>query len=137
MTGQALQLSAGRMEKLAISFQRVESILNPTALALLFDSRCKVEEATQAAKDVQRAILNNSLLEGTGSSLWRSLWEAAREFSIQHAYPNQHFPVLGDNAKCVLCQQMLDDSALDRLRRFEDYVRSAAQKELERLSGLN
>jgi hypothetical protein len=44
------------------------------------------------------------------------------------AYPNDAFPVIGDSARCVLCQQELGSDAAVRLTRFETFVKENAQK---------
>ena len=130
-TAQALQLKATRIERLLHLLQRAEYFLGDSTIIALFESRARVREAKQAVLEAQHAI-SRKALDGTGSNLWRRLWEAARGFSIQHAYPDQHFPVVGIDARCVLCQQTLDDAAIQRLSQFEEHVRSVAQQELEK-----
>lgn len=57
------------------------------------------------------------------------MWEAARAYSANYVYPEHAFPHDGADALCVLCQQVLDRSAAERLMRFEEFVRGAAQAE--------
>ena len=66
-------------------------------------------------------------LDGVGEAVWRNLWEAARTYSDNVAYPEQSFPVVED-ASCVLCQQPLTADASERLTRFEAFVRSTTQE---------
>ncbi|MBN0210602.1 hypothetical protein JTL40_33830, partial [Pseudomonas aeruginosa] len=54
------------------------------------------------------------------------LFNAARESSTSTAYPEQAFPVTGEGAVCVLCQQELTPEAKDRLERFDRYIRDKA-----------
>ncbi len=61
--------------------------------------------------------IKNGLLEGVGSSVWRAMWEAAREYS-QQPYPEKAFPVT-DEARCVLCHQELSEEAQQRLKELE------------------
>ncbi len=61
-------------------------------------------------------------LTGVGSETWRTLWNAARTYSITEAYHSHEFPVVERDAVCVLCQQPLNDSAKDRLHRFEQFM---------------
>jgi hypothetical protein len=56
------------------------------------------------------------------------MWEAARHFSEHDAYPKRPFPVTED-ARCVLCQQELAQDATTRLRYFEAFVVSPAEKD--------
>ena len=71
-------------------------------------------------------------LEGVGSEVWRSLWEAARAYSTDIAYPDKDYPATDDNARCVLCQQELDADAAARLRRFENFVQDRTQQDASR-----
>lgn len=68
------------------------------------------------------------LLPGTGSDVWRSLFEAAEKFSLQHAYPEHAHPNLEEGAKCVLCQSLLDQDAKGRLARFSRFIEDEASK---------
>ncbi len=67
-------------------------------------------------------------LADVGCDAWRALWDAAREYSQRHAYPDRAFPVLDGSARCVLCQQVLGDEGTQRLIRFDDYVRGETQR---------
>jgi len=67
-------------------------------------------------------------LKGVGGEVWRLLWDAARRYSIEVAYPDQMFPPSQAGARCVLCQQTLDPAARDRMARFEEFI----QKDTER-----
>jgi AAA domain len=71
-------------------------------------------------------------LSGVGSDTWRRLWEAAREYSAAEAYPAQDFPVTVNGAHCVLCQQTLQESAQDRLDRFDRYMADTTQRDARR-----
>ena len=70
-------------------------------------------------------------LLGVGSDTWRCLWEAARSYSDEVAYPARRFPAPVDDELCVLCQQPLDDGAKYRQSSFETFVKGAAQKAAE------
>lgn len=69
---------------------------------------------------------DQSLLHGTGGKEWRALFEAARRFSAEVAYPHHKFPKIGTGACCPLCQQVLDEASSERLRRFDEYVKQEA-----------
>lgn len=79
-------------------------------------------EAAQAA--AQALLQGQDLLPGTGSAVWRALFQAAREFSTQLAYPAQDHPHLGVGARCVLCQSELNIEAQARMRAFAEFVAS-------------
>ena len=80
------------------------------------------------AKNFASGKFESGFLAGTGSDLWRSLWDAAREYSISEAYKAQTFPVADNEAQCVLCQQKLDDKAVTRLTMFEEFAKDASQQ---------
>ena len=67
-------------------------------------------------------------LPEVGSYVWRALWEAARAYSGQEAFPGLPFPVTADGARCVLCQQELGGEAADRLDRFERFVKDETKR---------
>ena len=66
---------------------------------------------------------DKSLLPGTGEKVWKSLFDAARRFSTEIAYPDKPFPHIDDNAQCPLCQQPFSQEATIRMRYFEDFVK--------------
>ena len=86
------------------------------------------KEAEKIAKSFSTGYFDLSYLSGTGEELWRSLWEAARSFSVSSAYKNQTFPVTGDGARCVLCQQNLELPAISRFQAFDTFCKDKSQK---------
>ncbi|MDN7127040.1 AAA family ATPase [Pseudidiomarina sp. 1APR75-33.1] len=91
------------------------------------------------AKQAADTIVNETSFNGFGNDTWKAMWEAARKYSDNNAYPEANYPVVEDGAKCVLCEQELDGSAKQRLVKFEDYVTgelessaTAAEKVLEK-----
>lgn len=65
---------------------------------------------------------SSAKLNGIGTDTWNALWDAAREYSKQIAYPDREYPVTEDGAHCVLCHQELSSEAQKRLQDFESYV---------------
>ena len=78
--------------------------------------------ACSASALVSADLFSDEPLPEVGSDVWRSLWEAARTYSNERAFPEQEFPVTGDDARCVLCHQELSPEATERLSRFESFV---------------
>ncbi len=93
----------------------------------LRDAATKTEAARLAASN----LFAEQPLEGVGSSPWRELWKAARRFSLEKAYPDSEFPVVGKEALCVLCQQPLAVDAQERLEAFESFVRANTEQEAQ------
>ena len=83
-------------------------------------------EAAQAAAS---KVFSGAPLDGIGTDAWKLLWEHARRYSEDYAYPTQAFPHLTSDAKCVLCQQPLSDDAQKRLASFEEFVKGQAEKD--------
>lgn len=98
--------------------------------------RIRAVRASRAAVLAARSVLaGRSKLDGIGGEVWRRLWEAARAYSEKIAFPGDEFPVLRDEANCVLCQQRFDNEAKRRLRTFEEFVQSEVQQRNEKAQG--
>ena len=65
------------------------------------------KKLADAALVFASARFDSTYLDGTGGAEWRFLWEASRSYSELRAYMDQKSPYLGDEARCVLCQQDL------------------------------
>lgn len=125
-----LTLRVGRVQELAKHLELVETVLSDDAVNAVFAARTEVDRKSEEAERLRAATFPDGMLDGTGSEGWSALWEAARRFSQQHAYPSQMFPVVEDDAQCVLCQQNLDRETGERLRQFEAFAASTTEQEL-------
>ena len=106
-----------------------------TSLAFAARERLKAERdaKAEAAKLASDALFAASPLPEIGQATWRSLWEAARKYSNEVAYPEKSFPdatVGGD--LCVLCQQPLSADAVQRRTTFESFVKGTTKADEER-----
>jgi energy-coupling factor transporter ATP-binding protein EcfA2 len=126
---QRLMSVAGRFSMLAGHLEECERVVGDPAVAecdalrdLLTRKKSAVELASAQSFDAEP-------LSGVGTSAWRELWEAARQFA-RHTCPEKSFPPGGPGARCPLCHQDLDDQATERLNRFESFVRDVTQREL-------
>ena len=79
--------------------------------------------AQLAANTAQGPKVDTNDLPGTYGDVWRRLWEIAREFATTEAYKGKEYPGTDSDARCVLCQQILDEDAKSRFARFDEYVR--------------
>jgi energy-coupling factor transporter ATP-binding protein EcfA2 len=125
-----LTLRAGRVRTLAQHIRDVETALSTTAVSAVFDARTEGRRKNEEARRLRTATFPSGVLDGTGSETWTVLWESARRFSQEVAYPGQKFPVVENGAQCVLCQQNLDHAATHRLKQFEAFVASTTEREL-------
>ena len=57
------------------------------------------------------------------------MWQAAKRFSEQHAYPSVPFPAAESGHRCVLCQQDLEESARDRLVSLAEWLSSELEQQ--------
>lgn len=135
-----LRLRIGRVEALARHLRGVEDVLSSEAVDALFETSSELQTKRAEAARIRALTFGEGSLEGTGSESWSCLWEAAREFSEEHAYPQVTFPATGDDAQCVLCQQDLEAAARARLERFRAFVSSVGERDLldakERFAGM-
>ena len=92
-------------------------------------------EAGRAAQVAAESAFSDAPLPAVGTAVWRRLWEAARAYSRQEAYAEHDFPNAGPEARCVLCQQRLEEAAASRLRRFEEFVREEAKAQEDAAAG--
>ena len=85
------------------------------------------KQAKQVARIAAEKAFSDSTLIGIGSDEWQLLWEAAREYSQLVRYPGQNFPYIESEARCVLCNQELNEDATTFLSRFEEFVKNSTQ----------
>lgn len=130
---QELALRAGRVQAMIRHVKAVEAALSDSALKAVFDARADVRRKNEEAKRLREATFPKGLLQGTGTDTWTALWQSARQFSQERAYPDMPFPVVEAGAQCVLCQQDLDHAAAHRLQQFEEFVASTVERELRQI----
>ena len=130
---------ADRARELLAKKKHVEEMVRgiEDLLSKLSDESCrrilklKKDKAVkrEAAQAAATKVFSGAPLEGIGTDAWKLLWEHARRYSEGHAYPEQAFPHLASDAKCVLCHQPLSSDARKRLATFEEFVKGQAEKE--------
>jgi energy-coupling factor transporter ATP-binding protein EcfA2 len=114
--------------------EAVNGVATKTAEQALLSVFTAAKEALlrrEAARLAADKAFAGEPLAGVGGEVWRTLWESARRYSAELAYPGQPFPPSAGDAHCMLCQQPLGDEARARMTRFEDFIR----KDAERLAG--
>ena len=130
---QQLSLRAARVRGLARHLRNVESVLASAAVSALLEVRAEGRRKSEEASRLRAATFPVGMLPGTGADFWSSLWEAARRFSQEAAYPTANYPFLDEGAKCVLCQQDLDHDSRHRFKQFAAFVASTTERELREL----
>jgi hypothetical protein len=113
-----LTVRAGRIQGLVRHLKEVDAALSDAAAGGVFDARTEGRRKSEEAKRLREVTFPQGLLSGTGTDSWVGLWEAARRFSQEQAYPDKPFPVVEAGAQCIFCQQNLDHAATHRLKQF-------------------
>lgn len=124
-----LDNAATRVEELANTIAAAARVVSDEELDAnlqAYGNLVDAEATERAASALLQAGDATQLLVGTGQGPWATLFNAAREYSNFTAYPGRAFPVTDDGAVCVLCQQVLNAEAQDRLQRFDHYIRDRA-----------
>ena len=127
---QLLTRQSEKLEALRKHLEGLNAVLGSAALTTLQQHREDLRALEDAAAVLARSF-ETEPIPGVGSSPWKALWESARRFSEEHAYPGQEFPFLGEECRCVLCQQALEGQARERLTRFDEFVRNDTQVRLQ------
>lgn len=127
---QQLTRQREKLRALRNHLRAIDAVMGIAALAELRQQQTEFRALEEAAALLARSF-ESEPLPGVGSSPWKVLWEAAQGFSEQHAYPDERFPFLGDECRCVLCQQTLVEEGRDRFVRFDEFVRNDTQVRLQ------
>jgi energy-coupling factor transporter ATP-binding protein EcfA2 len=125
----ALRLSAQRLDGLVSRIDTAIAWVNDVAVEKFKVHDTEAETAIKAqAVAAADFRADEALLPGTGERVWKDLFEAARHFSTEVAYPGEPFPHATPDAKCPLCQQPLDQEGAKRMHRFESFVKQDTTK---------
>lgn len=124
-----LRAQRTRLQSLHEDLQNVFNSVSSANIEKLRSLAADLKSKSEAAAVASKGLSKDETLKGVGSETWLALWDAARAYSVQEAYPGIVFPVADAGSHCVLCQQELDGDASTRLKRFEDFVQDKTQKE--------
>lgn len=119
--------------------QRVDGLIARIDMAAVYVDDLAVQKLKTCDDETETAIqaefiagenfrAGEPLLPGTGDQAWKTLFESARRFSAELAYPDEAFPHVRQGARCPLCQQLLDQEAAKRMQRFEEFVKQDTAK---------
>lgn len=109
----------------------IESALSESNAESLRVAITSLNLAEGALAMASRESLAQEPLAGAGGSVWQLLYNAAREYSMQAAYPRRDFPVVDEGALCVLCMQPLQEDAKKRMVRFKGFMEDTIKKEVD------
>lgn len=120
-----------RITNLKKYVEKKDSILSNERMKKLNDIVASLAEAEKAVEIASQTTLQNEPLPRTGENAWQMLYSAAKDYSTKDAYPDDDFPVVGDDSRCVFCMQPLNEDAKQRLLRFKGFMEQAAKKKHE------
>lgn len=126
-----LRNAATRLLRLQTNIQQVDAELATDVVERIRNKLQDLNTKRNTAKVAAEQAFAGQPLSGVGEDVWQKLWEAARNYSEQTAYPDQEFPFVGDDARCVLCHQPLSPDAQSRLTAFERFVKAETQQAAE------
>ena len=126
-----LEALKNQLDSLTKIFEGLQTAVTEEQVSRLTALHHSYQTAHTTAAAAASDIFADDPLSKIGAEVWHALWEAARRYSEQHAYPDAPFPFTGDAARCVLCQQELDAEAVDRLSRFESFVKDETKRREE------
>ncbi len=113
---------AARLVVLASKMQALADAVSAESISRLRRLSEAAEASSRASRQASGDAFDREPLGGVGSDTWRLMYEAAKKYSEELAYPDVPFPVTEPNSVCVLCQQPLLPPADDRMRRFKAYM---------------
>lgn len=109
-------------------FQKLHTAITEEAFNRRDSLRQERDEKMKLAKLASEKLFAASPLPDVGKEVWQQLWEAARQYSDQVAYPNKKFPEANaDEDFCVLCLQELDEAAVSRRLTFEEFIQGTTK----------
>ena len=120
-----------QLDSLLLKINQVMKSYSFQNLDALFKIKLKIDQKKKIAEEAAK-INTKGLIDGVGSDTWKAMWEAARAYSTEKAYPNFKFPVLQE-AKCVLCQQDLLGDTKERLASFEEFVQGTLEQDVKQM----
>jgi ABC-type lipoprotein export system ATPase subunit len=126
-----LRLSADRVKAFIKRIEQSYKWVSDDSIVKLRGLMNAAQKSSDAEKLAAQTLRSGEhMLLGTGEPVWKALFESARKYSTEIAYPDCDFPHVGAGAFCPLCQQDLAPAA-DRLKRFEDYIQNDVAKTAE------
>ncbi|WP_246007697.1 AAA family ATPase [Gordonia oryzae] len=124
-----LQADARDIETLKTQIAELVDALSTDRLTSVGKLKGDAASKRHAATIAAATSFDDEPLEGVGSETWRTLWRAARDYALSGPGHEHEFPDVGDDARCLLCQQPLRDDAKNRFIRFNAYMSDNTQSD--------
>ncbi|OYW89983.1 MAG: hypothetical protein B7Z23_10835, partial [Pseudomonadales bacterium 32-61-5] len=127
-------IKAGRISKLTEALRAIAEGTSDAAFAELLTSAAVAQTARQAAEAAAHTLFSGMAPLSVGTPVWIILWEAARQYALEVAYPDAPFPPTASDLLCVLCQQPVSDDARARMAKFELFIKDETKTQAEAAS---
>jgi len=121
----------GRLLGLSQKTDIIHSVLSDENVEFLKQTIKHLDAAEEALKQASSESLADEPLPSVGGEIWRKMYDAAKEYSMIHAYPKEEFPYTGSGSRCPLCMQPLSEEAIDRFQRFKKFMEQKFQTEVK------
>ncbi len=125
----AAELDAERADALVVAMAAATRLLDAEAMAAAASERKAVQAAEEAVARLSVERFSQEPLSGAATEAWLVMWNAAKTF--MRDVHGQEFPADRDDALCPTCMQTVEPEARNRLLRFEEWVRSDAERQLQ------
>lgn len=113
------------------NLQILEKQFSKDEIQKIISLKNDVDTKENDAKKVAESLKSNSELDGIGTDTWKTLWNAAKDYSLKYTYKQSAFPNIQSGARCVLCHQVLDKNAIKRFKAFDEYINGVAENKLK------
>lgn len=125
-----LNIQLEKLKKYGQKFKEIDQQISAENIQKINTCVRLLDEKRKASAIAAQTLNDVSKLPDVGTDVWKHLWESARHYSQQKAYPSNNFPMVDKDALCVLCQQPLDIESKERLTKFDEFVKSKLEKEI-------
>lgn len=113
---------AAQLDQVESYLKRIELTLNDEAIQALHATKKSTDDMRTAANTAAHDAFSGLALEGVGETVWRTLWESARSYSLVAKEAGVKFPPSQGDI-CVLCHQEIDEPTAARMLGFEDFIK--------------
>jgi len=111
--------------------EEVSKAANSVGDRAILDIRNKQQDAqtkATAAEAAARDMFRDQPIPELGSEIWRQMLLYARDFATS-VFTDKEPPQLATGGICVLCQQDLDEEAVQRMTAFDSFIAGRAAEE--------
>lgn len=127
-----LESKINEVKNLSARIKKTINLLDNTKIDKFIKDHDIYLDLKETLRVATNQAFNQQPLNHVGSNPWMNLWEASREYH-DLVYKETNFPNTTVGARCLLCQQDLNESGKERLNNFEEFIQSRISKETEEM----